>query len=232
MTRPRITSAHLIAFLALFVALGGTVYAASRINGKTIAKGSIPANRLKVDSVTGSQVNEDALATVPDATHAAQADRATQASKASQAESAVNAQNAKSAQRAVDAENAEDAVLAGESLVARNALELAGVQPSGWQRACQAGAIKGMARITPKPGTPDVSSAFNCSGGGIGLQAKGTGEYEVSFFGLNGAIAVATATGLHGAVSVGGTGPSFLVKVWNTSTGNLLGDEIFNILVF
>ncbi len=225
----------MIAFVALFVALGGTVYAASHINGRTISKGSIPANRLKSNSVTGAQVNEDALATVPGAMHAAEAAKAAQATKANQAESALNAQSAqsaKTAQRAIDAENAEDAVLAGEAAVARNSLELGGVTPNGWQRACQTGAIKGAARVIPKPGTPDVLNSFNCSGGGVGAQTKAAGEYELTFAGLNGAIAVATATGLHGAVSVAGTGPAFLFKVWNTGTGNLLSDEPFDIVVY
>jgi hypothetical protein len=63
---PKITSAHAIALLALFVALGGTVYAASgAINGKVIRKGSIPGNRLKRDGIGGIQVNESSLATVP-----------------------------------------------------------------------------------------------------------------------------------------------------------------------
>lgn len=195
----------MLAFIALFVALGGTVYAASRVNGRTIAKGSIPANRLKGNSVTGVQVNEDALAAVPSATHAAQADRATQATEASQAETAFNAQNAqraRNAQRAIDAENAEFAVLAGEADVARNSLELGGVMPNGWQRSRQAGAIRGVARVIPKVATPEVLNFFNCSGGGIGSHTKAAGEYELTFTGLNGAIAVATATGLHGAVSV------------------------------
>jgi hypothetical protein len=53
--------ATLVAYLALFVALGGTVYAASKINGKTIRPKSIPGNRLKPNSVTGRQVKEPSL---------------------------------------------------------------------------------------------------------------------------------------------------------------------------
>jgi hypothetical protein len=53
--------ATLVAYLALFVALGGTVYAASKIDGKTIRPKSIPGNRLKPNSVTGRQVKESSL---------------------------------------------------------------------------------------------------------------------------------------------------------------------------
>ena len=56
-----------VALIALFVALGGTVYAAGKINGKTIKAGSIPGNRLKAESVTGAQVKEAALGKVPNA---------------------------------------------------------------------------------------------------------------------------------------------------------------------
>lgn len=232
-TRPRITSAHVIAFVALFAALGGTVYAASHINGRTIAKGSIPANRLKTNSVTGAQVNEDALANVPSATHAAEAAKATQATKANQAETSVNAQNAQNAKNAKKATEAETAVRASEANVARNAAELGGVAPSGYQRSCQTGAIEGKVTVTPLPAAQfGFSNEFDCAGGHVSLVRKVLGEYEVTFPGLNGTSAIAGATGLHGAAIAAGTGPTFLVKVFSTSKDELLGDERFTIVVF
>lgn len=57
----RPSHATLVAYLALFVALGGTVYAASKINGRAIKPKSIPGNRLKPNSVTGTQVKESGL---------------------------------------------------------------------------------------------------------------------------------------------------------------------------
>src|SRR3954447_25484168 len=74
--------ANAIAYLALFVALGGSAYAASKINGRTIKKNSIPGNRLRRNSVTGRQVRESSLGRVPTA---AQADRATTANAANNA---------------------------------------------------------------------------------------------------------------------------------------------------
>jgi hypothetical protein len=71
----RLTFANVVAVTALFVALGGSVYAGDKINGKTIKKnsepgnrikkGSTPGNRLKKNSVTGKQVKESTLGTVP-----------------------------------------------------------------------------------------------------------------------------------------------------------------------
>jgi hypothetical protein len=59
-----------VALLALFVALSGTGYAALKVNGRDIRKGSIPGNRLKTNSVGGRQVNEARLGTVPGARNA------------------------------------------------------------------------------------------------------------------------------------------------------------------
>jgi hypothetical protein len=104
-----------VALLALFVALGGTVYAAAhgKIDGRTIRVKSLPGNRLKPGSVaanrlsagalatlrstqaagpiTGAEIDELSLGQVPDAAHAESADAA---QKAVEAETAVNALNA------------------------------------------------------------------------------------------------------------------------------------------
>jgi hypothetical protein len=52
---------NVIAVLALFFALGGTVYAASKISGSQIKPKSIPANRIKPRSLTGSQIKPGSL---------------------------------------------------------------------------------------------------------------------------------------------------------------------------
>jgi hypothetical protein len=78
----RPSRAMIVASLALVLALGGSAYAASQINGKNIKKGSIPGNRIKNDSVTGKQVNESTLDAVPNASHATNADNATSATSA------------------------------------------------------------------------------------------------------------------------------------------------------
>jgi hypothetical protein len=77
--------ANAVAYLALFIALGGSAYAASHINGKTIKKDSIPGNRLKKNSVTGRQVRESSLGTVPTAANANEATTATTANTAKNA---------------------------------------------------------------------------------------------------------------------------------------------------
>jgi len=109
----RPTPAMLVALLALFAALSGTVYAAGKISGNTITAKSLPGNRLKPGSVpanrlrpgvleavastpiTGSQIDERSLGQVPSASYA---------DFAATAQSAVDAQTAMNAVNAVDAE--------------------------------------------------------------------------------------------------------------------------------
>jgi hypothetical protein len=103
-----------VALLALFVALGGTVYAAGkgRISGRAIKVRSLPGNRLKPGSVaanrlsagllallhgqssgqiTGAEVDELSLGQVPEAAHAESAEVAQSAVEAETAQNAVNA---------------------------------------------------------------------------------------------------------------------------------------------
>ncbi len=107
-----------IALLALFIALGGSVYAAktkrARIDGHAIRAKSIPPNRLKPHSIgadrlkpsvlrgsspatplTGADINELTLGQVPSAAHAESADTAQSAVDAQTALNAVNAVDAK-----------------------------------------------------------------------------------------------------------------------------------------
>ena len=109
LSRP--SPALLIACLALFVALGGTVLAATKIDGRTIrvkslpgnrlTVGSLPGNRLQVGTIPGSrlvpgsvkakQIDVGSLGPVPSATHADTADAARRAQTAIAAEHAADA---------------------------------------------------------------------------------------------------------------------------------------------
>ncbi|HEY5709377.1 MAG TPA: hypothetical protein VIS51_08270 [Solirubrobacterales bacterium] len=102
-----------VAALALFVTLGGTVYAAqkAKLNGRAVKVKSLPGNRLTPGSVaanrlkpgvlsalgqhsgpiTGAEINELSLGQVPNAAHAETADTAQSAVDAQTALNAVNA---------------------------------------------------------------------------------------------------------------------------------------------
>ena len=92
---PRPSVALVVAFAALFSALGGTGYAALKITGSSIVNGtvsgadvkdkSLGAKEHKPNSLGGAQVKESALGTVPSAQHAATADNASNAQLAATA---------------------------------------------------------------------------------------------------------------------------------------------------
>jgi len=90
----RPSHATVVAYLALFVALGGSVYAASHINGRQIRRNSLPGNRLRNHSVRGRKIKLSTLGTVPSAAHAFAADKAAHATNADQAANADQATNA------------------------------------------------------------------------------------------------------------------------------------------
>ncbi len=104
--------ALLVACAALVAALGGTVYAAAKINGKTIKVKSLPGNRLALGSVPGNRLKAGAIAghnLAPGSVTGIQID----ASTLGQVPTAVHADTAESArdaQTALNAVNALDAV--------------------------------------------------------------------------------------------------------------------------
>ena len=101
--------ALVIACVALIAALGGTVYAAKRINGKTIRAKSLPGNRLVPRSVPGNRLKPGALtgnSLAPGSITGIQID----ASTLGQVPSAVYADNAESARDAQTALNAVNAI--------------------------------------------------------------------------------------------------------------------------
>ena len=59
--RRRMTYANVMSTLALFVALGGSSYAAMKISGKNIERRSIPATKIERNSITGREVRESRL---------------------------------------------------------------------------------------------------------------------------------------------------------------------------
>lgn len=102
----------IVAVVALVVALGGSAYAVSRINGTTIKVRSIPGDRVRRNALTGTEINEAKLGRVNEAR---------------------NATNSKFALRAAAADSAANALNAGSALNANNASALAGSPASAFQ---------------------------------------------------------------------------------------------------
>jgi hypothetical protein len=72
--RCRMTYANLTATLALFVALGGSSYAAVQLSGRDIRAHSLTARNYRRNSVNGAAVKEKSLGTVPKAREAVRLD--------------------------------------------------------------------------------------------------------------------------------------------------------------
>jgi hypothetical protein len=99
-------SRHHLALIALFVALGGTSYAAvqlpagsvgtkqlrkNAVTAKKIRNGAVTSVKIQDNGVKGADVNEASLAEVPNASHADSATNATNASHATTAGTATDA---------------------------------------------------------------------------------------------------------------------------------------------
>jgi hypothetical protein len=62
--RQRLTYANVMSTLAVFIALGGSSYAALTISGTSIQNRSIPAKKLKRNAITGAEIRESRLSRV------------------------------------------------------------------------------------------------------------------------------------------------------------------------
>jgi hypothetical protein len=69
--RGQLSYANVVATLALFVALGGSSYAALTITGKNVRDRSLTGKELKRNSLTGRQIREGRLGAVPRARNSA-----------------------------------------------------------------------------------------------------------------------------------------------------------------
>jgi hypothetical protein len=102
---PHPTPSMLVALLALVLAVGGSAFAAGvAINGNLLKKGSVAGDRLKNDTLTGTQIKESKLGKVPSAASADRAGTANSATHALTAGSAATAGSATSAGHATTAD--------------------------------------------------------------------------------------------------------------------------------
>ena len=69
--RPRLTYANVMSTLAVFIALGGSSYAAMSITGRDVRDGSLTARDLHRNSLGGGRIKESRLGVVPRARNAA-----------------------------------------------------------------------------------------------------------------------------------------------------------------
>jgi hypothetical protein len=189
--------ALVVSLVALFVALGGTTYAATSLPKNSVGtaqlkKNAVTSAKIKDGSVTAGKVDTAGL-TVPNALHAKSADSAT---KATNATNATHATSANTAASATTATSANSATTAGS---ATNALSLGGIPASGYTRNdCNSltGQVKGFAYVPSSSSfsstLADLPNAYNCSGEAVQARRIVIGKYEVKFLGSPVTIALAT----------------------------------------
>lgn len=94
--RARLTYANVIATVALFIALGGSAYAATQLPRNSVGtaqlkNGAVTGRKVAKNTLTGRNIEASTLGTVPSATHASTAGSASNATKAMSATTAGNA---------------------------------------------------------------------------------------------------------------------------------------------
>jgi hypothetical protein len=119
--RPRLTYANVIATLALFLALGGGAYAATQlpknsVGTKQLKKGAVTGKKVAANTLTGANIDLEALGTVPSATHAATADNA---SSANHATTAIHAESASTSTNANQLDGTPASGFQGRAMWAR-----------------------------------------------------------------------------------------------------------------
>ncbi len=172
--RRRPSPAMIVALIALFVALGGSSYAVTKVGSKNIRSGAVNSRAIANNSIRSGDVRNESL-------------------------TGRDAKNNSLTNSDIDNSNLQ-AKTADSANTAANANALGGIAASGFTRpdcASQTGALKGFARIAASNifsgtfTTAGVENAYNCSGGTVEAQRIGVGTYLVRFNGASPLLAFA-----------------------------------------
>jgi hypothetical protein len=203
----------IVALIALFVALGGSSYAVTKISTKNLRTGAVNSRVVKNNSLKSGDIRNESLTG---------SDIKTDSIKNADIDNSnLQAKSADTAGRATTADTAS------------NATSLGGVAAANFtQRTCtsQTGAVKGFARIAASSGfsatftTSGVENPYNCSDGTIEARRLGVGTYEVKFNGAGPVLALASvvedALPTITSVSIGVVTPgTFRVQTVDTASG-------------
>jgi hypothetical protein len=189
---PRRSPATFVAVIALIAALGGTAIAAGGLTATQKKQVKKIATKVFNGRIGGASVAH--ANTADTATKATTADTATKATTANTATKATSADTATKATSADTATKATSADTATKAATATDAANLGGVPASGYQQACQPGAIaadvyvKGSATFSSTyTSGGSLQDPFNCTGSAIKAQVKrsSAGVYLVDFPGVD-----------------------------------------------
>jgi hypothetical protein len=219
--RDRLTYANVVATMALFVALGGTSYAAITVTSKNIKNRTIKGGDIAKDTIGGTEIRESKLGTVPKALAADSATAADVSKTSGHATSAGSADTAASATLAASAQNAQQ--LAGQ---AAGAFEKSTRTQFGKAAAAPANTAAETAVLTwPELGVQLTSAAAANAPGGCALavgvkNTKSTGSALAAFERGRGSIGSVAAAGKDYFCST--TGPDNVGLQFTDATGRAL----------
>jgi hypothetical protein len=202
---PRPTPALVVAFVALFAAMGGFGYAAAKlkpnsVRTKSIQNAAVTTNKLADGAVTTPKLAPDAVA--PNARYA------------------VNAANAANATNAVNA---------------ANAARLGGAAPGKCQTGWLKGSLVVDTDVVTPAQPTAVVSGFDCASkaqDAVQIERTDVGRYLVTFAGNDPANAVVTSAGDNAVTAVTKTADGLLVKVWNNSDAMFVDGKSFSLIAF
>jgi hypothetical protein len=190
----RPSPAMIVALIALFVALGGSSYAAVKIGARDIQRGAVGTRAIANNSIRSADIHD---ATVSGAD--VKDDSLTNADIDNTNLSAKTAETAGRATTATTATTATSASTASNAANADNAGKLDGLDSTDFTRptcTSQTGALKGIVTIAASPafsGSFTAVPGYNCSGQSVEARRLSMGRYEVRFNGSPATQAVATA---------------------------------------
>ncbi len=208
---PRPTPALVVAFVALFAAMGGIGYSAVKIKPnsvktKNIKTGAVTTDKLADGAVTTPKLAADAVA--PNATNAANANHAT------------NATNA---------------------LNAVNAARLGGAAPgqcqTGWLKASVVIDTSALTDAQPDAVVPGFDCASHAADA-IQIHRDAVGRYTVTLAGIDSGTAISSSSGGNPANAVTAASTidpqtnALTVKVWNNSDAAFVDGKTFALLAF
>jgi hypothetical protein len=198
----RPTPALVVAFVALFAAMGGFGYAAVKLK-----QSSVKTKNIKNAAVTTDKIADGAVTTPKLASDAV-------------APSAVNAANATNAVNAANAANA--AKLGGVA---------PGGCQTGWLKASLVVDTDVIPVDTGSAVVPGFDCASNAPDA-VQIKRTDVGRYLVTFADNDAANAVITSAGDNAVTAVTATADGFVVKVWNNSDAAFADGKSFSLVAF
>ena len=202
--RVRPTPALIVAFVALFAAMGGVGYATGKLKPQ-----SVKAKNIKGGAITTAKIADGAVTTpklAPDAV----------------APYATNAANAVNAVNAANAANADKLGGVGPG----------GCQ-TGWLKASMTVDTAPLNGTTGEPvGVPGFNCASKADDA-VQVQREAIGQYTVTLADSDADVAIASSAGSNSVTAATSLEPgSFLVKVWNNGDAAFVDGRTFTLIAF